>query len=1053
MIEESIRFEILKIKGDETMDIKIIKYDDSYAAKVADMWNHSRDGWGGANTVDTEETILHRERNSTNIHTFLALEGERVVGYCGFSEYRDDEGALYIPLLNVRDDYHGKKIGKKLLLTALQETIDLKWPRLDLYTWSGNTKAVPLYKKCGFFWEDRDDTTHLMNFMPTVLHTEAVKDFFHDVNWYDISTRKIEVKPDGRVENDFHYYEYLWEKEKTQLRIEFERTGRGIRLIETDDYLISAHVDQHQLVFGEHYSIRYKIENKTGKPLHVSLNGVSDKNINFTLEKSMDVTGMEEVIGTFYVGAIDEEQNTFHTHPTVQATVHINGKEAIFKVGILPKYPAQLEAHVLEDLSSIDQQNVFYLDLKNNFPEKVQFEMVFPESPLIHLKSQQFATKLEAKERISIPFEFVTKSHGYYDAKLELKAIKENGEEIHFNKQIGIPLRGIGARFHGEDQDRIQLFNGQYFASLIKDGNTIQIGRKKNDEAIVLMTPKVGKPYSEEISKAKPVAKEFFEGMGYIGAKISYELTAFPGLQLHYVIKLFGEGLVENYYEVENSLDVPIEQPIWFSQSIIFDLEKALIPYRGKIIELDDSIGNSYHYWNEKQVSENWIFVKKDSNPLGMCWHENDSIHFGNWFSYFEHNLGHINERSIAKTNSHYFSIGAFHDLESFRAFARQSNNNPIEKTIDHLNISLQNSNPFVQGEKAVIQVTDYKSNFLHGELAISLFGSDNDIATAKFNREEQHTTWVTEIDLSKSPSISTLKLKANLDAANVERETVVIRSLNSKLKEAIVQENGLETWKIDNGVIQFKASPNFFPALHSLSYQGHEWLNTSFPNPGPKLWWNPWSGGITSGLAAIRPYSLAKEKTIASFTSLIDNKGNHWQGIKLSTSIVENDDYKGLKFHQYFLTLPGTPVLCHVSEVQQETGKLLNNKAWITDGFFMPGATVEDNWAKFQNQAGNWTKLVAGKDENDFSVERNMLIGCKNRKEQLQVISSSEKTAREAYINKEILLHVNEEKLTIPSGKTQFTTPSFYIFTDEAIASDAQQDLEQICFDGKIPE
>lgn len=194
------------------MDIKIVKYDESYAARVAEMWNHSRDGWGGANTVDTEESILLRERNSTNIHTFLALEGDKVVGYCGFSEYRDDEGALYIPLLNVRDDYHGKKIGKQLLLTALEEAIHLKWPRLDLYTWPGNTKAVPLYKRCGFFWEERDDTTHLMNFMPTVLHTEAVADFFKDANWYDISTREIEVKPDGRVENEFHYYEYAWKK-------------------------------------------------------------------------------------------------------------------------------------------------------------------------------------------------------------------------------------------------------------------------------------------------------------------------------------------------------------------------------------------------------------------------------------------------------------------------------------------------------------------------------------------------------------------------------------------------------------------------------------------------------------------------------------------------------------------------------------------------------------------------------------------------------------------------------------------------------------------------
>lgn len=62
------------------------------------------------------------------------MDGDVVVGYCGLSEYREDEGALYIPLLNVRVDYHGKKIGKLLLLKAIERSIELGWPRLDLYT-------------------------------------------------------------------------------------------------------------------------------------------------------------------------------------------------------------------------------------------------------------------------------------------------------------------------------------------------------------------------------------------------------------------------------------------------------------------------------------------------------------------------------------------------------------------------------------------------------------------------------------------------------------------------------------------------------------------------------------------------------------------------------------------------------------------------------------------------------------------------------------------------------------------------------------------------------
>ncbi|WP_042142820.1 GNAT family N-acetyltransferase [Paucisalibacillus sp. EB02] len=1028
------------------MEISIVKYDESYAARVADMWNHSRDGWGGANTVDTEESILHRERNSTNIHTFLALEGEKVVGYCGFSEYRDDEGALYIPLLNVRDDYHGKKIGKKLLLIALEEAINLKWPRLDLYTWPGNTKAVPLYKKCGFFWEERDDTTHLMNFMPTVLHTEAVQGFFQDTNWYDSSTREIEVKPDGRVENDFHFYEYAWERENESLRMEFERTGRGIRLIETTDYHISVKVPEHRLVFGDQYHVTYSIINKTGKPLHIDLKGMSDKNIEYALEKSIEVIDKTEINGTFYVNPINEEQNTFRTHPCVKTLVTINGKQAEMRVGILPKYPAQISAQFPEDMSFIGNESVFYLDMMNNFSEKMHFELEFPSSPVMEIDIPKISLEMDPKERKSIPITFKVLNHGYYDAKLSIKAKKDHGETVEFSKVIGVPLRGIGAKFYGEDEKKIQLFNGQYFAKLDKDDNSIDAGRKQQEESIWIMPPKVGKPYSEEMAKATYTDLELLEGEGYIGAKVAYRLVALPSIKFHIVMKLYSEGLVENYYEVENILDVQTEQSIFVNQSIYLELEKAVIPYRGEIIELKDSIGNSYENWDESQITENWIFVNGKTEPIGICWNSNEKIHFGSWFNYLEHQVGKVEPNSIRKTNPVYFSLGAFHDIESFRAFAKQSSKKKKNKTVNHLRVSLPNNNPVVEGEKMTCKVTDYKSNYLHGEMSLSL-SDNNEIVIEQFDRKEKQTEWVTEIPIDHVPAISTVKMNARLDAAIHERETLVIRKQNVDIKQDIVHEHGMDTWTMNNGVIEIKATPDFFPSLHSLTYQEQEWLDTPFPALEPKLWWNPWAGGISSRIADIQPHSLKKEKTRGEFTSIQDNKGNEWRGIKLDTAIEQNEDYKGLKLKQYFLLLPGVPVLCHVSEIEQNTGRFFNDKGWQTSAFFRPGASIKDNWVNFQDKSGNWMKVIAGYDENELIVDRNIIIGCHTSNDLLQLISKSESTKQEVYINKEVVLTSVSEKLTLPSNSTYFTIPNFYVFNNSVINDVAQLDLQEIRF------
>src|SRR5690606_22830490 len=104
----------------------------------------------------------------------------------------------------------------------------------------------------------------------------------------------------------------------------------------------------------------------------------------------------------------------------------------------------------------------------------------------------------------------------------------------------------------GIDDERIYLCSGQYFAALKKQRNTVAVGRKSTEVDIFLLTPKIGKPYTEEIAKAEPTATEFYVGQGYVHGKITYEIKAFPAIKLHLNLKLYSEGLLENYFEVEN---------------------------------------------------------------------------------------------------------------------------------------------------------------------------------------------------------------------------------------------------------------------------------------------------------------------------------------------------------------------------------------------------------------------------------------------------------------------------------------------------------------------
>jgi ribosomal protein S18 acetylase RimI-like enzyme len=1030
--------------------LTIVEYDATYAGAVAEMWNNSQDGWGGSNTIMTEDQVVKQEANSTNQNLYLALDGDKVVGYCSLGEYREDEGALYIPLLNVRGDYHGKKVGKRLVLTAVQRAIELKWPRLDLYTWPGNTKAVPLYKKCGFFWEDRDDATHLMNFMPTVLQTEAVQDFFDGESWYETNTRVIEVKPDGNKEKDYHYYQYSWENSKDQaLKMEFERFGRGLRLIETDDYLISASVENLKLVFGDDYKVSYRLINKSGKPLSVSMKGIDDKNIQFNNFEQNEINVKKEttIEATFHVNEIVEEQSVWRTHPTITTELMINGKKVVYKVGVLPKFPANVSCKAPEKISFIGKRSVFYIDIENNFDEKAAFLIDLPESDLLRIEESHREVTLDAKTKASIPVSYTLSKHGFYSPLLLITAKRKDGSVISFQKKIGAAFKGIGSKFSGECDDYYHLYNGQYHVWLQKFNNWLIPGKEKTDsQKTFWMYPKLGKPYSEEFARIRPERTEAFVESGYIGLRATYQSKTFDTIKLHAVVKIYSEGLIEHHYEVENCGDMETLDEIWLNNPVFHNLNRAVLPYKNKWIEMKDSIGSFHTYWNGDHMSENWIFSRDGSEPRGLHWSQEDHIHFGSWFVYFEHNMGRIEAKQTVKTNPVILSIGAFQTWQDFREFAVQEQGNTPNLT-DHYELQLNNGNPFVNDKDLNATVTDYKASYFNGSIELSLNDSSEPIAARHFSSSEKIAEAPFSIDLPDESPVHVINAHLKLDSLEVKRQALALQRSDAPLQLATVRVEGKEVFTANNGLIKIAASAVFFPTLFSLKYRDQEWLDSSFPTLKPKSWWNPWSGGITGIFPDLSPNSILKEKGNVEFVSLNDNLGNRWQGLNISTKLNSHEKYKGLEFHQHFLMLPDSPVLCMTTEIVQSTSSYFDRKKWYTGCFFNPASEIAKSWARFQSDTGEQQTIYGGKGEVEMASFRSLVLGSDEQQHVLQLITDESKVDVDSYINKEVIEAGSAETIQLQHGKRYFTTPVFFLFNNQSIPDQALRGLKTIRF------
>lgn len=1029
--------------------IKIVEYQPSLAAAVADMWNHSQEGWGGGRDVYTEERVRQSEENSVNINTYIAMEDDRAIGYCGMSEYREDTGALYIALLNVRDDYHGKKIGKQLVFKAIERTIELGWPRIDLYTWAGNTKAVPLYKKCGFFWEDRDDTVHLMNFIPTVLNTEAVKEFFTKADWYEDSVRPIEVKPDGDKVGEFDYYTYEWEKNGKRLRMEFERKGRGLRLIETDDYLISASVAKQNLVFGSQYAIQYHVVNKSGNPLELSFAGIDDQNIRFEWSKELNVTDESIIEANFFLNEIQEEQSIWRTHPTVCARVMINGKESFLKVGINPKFPAKISALLPDEYSFIDVASDLMLEIENHYDEAVDFSFQLPHASFIQFEENGYTVSLGANERRTIPVTYRLSDYGFYAPQVIVKATKRNGESFSFNKKLGVAFKGIGAKFHGETDDYWMICNGLQHVWLDKLNNRIIPGRSAttntHEQTLYLFYPKIGKPFSSEFSKKRPEQVLFYEEGNAICFKASYRSGDFKNLWLHSVVKLFAEGIVEHHYEIENKGDVETSDVIWLNKSIRNDISYGFFPYDGQILELKGDLVGGYSVWESSKISENWIFNNNSNLPIGIAWDAEEKVSFENWYFFFEQQLGKILAHSVVKAKPLLISIGTFTKWQDFRNFAMKKLQNKQVNTFDAIQLYHNEHNPFVD-DKTMVTFENVKMVYLDGKIEVSLDG--NECFQQSLDASEEKRKFDFAIQLYNHKPLQVIKAIANLEAYHYERESLLVRKKAGKVHMELIEEEQTPVYRADNGIIEIKAAPEFSSSLFSLCYEGREWLASSFPKPTPKSWWNPWVGGIYNVPLGITTNSLLKEERHAQFVTLYDQFNNEWHGIKVTVAINKNEKLKGLTLAQYFLLMPGLPLLCQVTEVIQHTNRYMKYDQLYSQSSFKPVLDKDKHaYVNISNRSNEWQKYYAGKGELEVESEKSITIGYESRNEKLQVIFDESEVQSELFGNKEVLLLNTIHRLHIEHGKSTMTAPTFYMFNDKQISEEALTNLKKTRF------
>ncbi|GGH23251.1 GNAT family N-acetyltransferase [Paenibacillus segetis] len=1033
--------------------IRIIEYDPSFAGAVAEMWNRSNESWGGGTNHRTEDSVRREMEISSNLHVFLAVDGKEVIGFCSFAHYRHDEGALYVPLLNVRPDYHGYKVGRNLILNAVRKTVEAGWPRLDLFTWAGNTKAVPMYKKCGFFWERNDDYVHLMNFIPTVLQTEALAPYFEELDWYADSTRELPIQPDGRRNDDFDFFDYTWQKGGLSLRAEFEKTGRGLTALDTPDYEISTEIDEHDLVFGSTYKIRYLIKNRSESELAIEIKGQNDKNIRFDLSAALKLAPRETIIveGDFELDPVREEQNDKKTHPVVMSKWIIGGKRAEFRIGIAPKFPAKINIALptRELYPGIPAE--MYLNVENNFASEAEFVFNLPEDEFLEWVDPKVRIMVPAKSKASVKVPFALRSYGLYSRDIEVKATPVGKKDVTFTCKLSVLMKGTHGRFGGQVGDQWVAVNGAYSLHMNKIDNGMWIEYPGSSHNFWWAYPKLGKPFADEFSKkqAKDV-KIYLEGESQV-LEALYESEDFPGLEIKTVVKLFANGIAEFYHEICNTGSKALEENMYVQTNFGFFGKRLILPYQGHYVDMGDAYSGDPSYWDSAQITENWLFCKEENVTCGICWDPSLKLLRPEYPLGLEHNLGLLNAGEVVRTKTTMFALNTFTKWSEFRSYARKQRNSVIPVLDDHLELTIGGGNLFATGELHA-ELIERKMIPLVGSLELYVQkdgGAERKAAEMALLREQDLRS--VDFELSSDEIESTgfgesgRKVRAVYRGEDRVQERSVLWFPQTETTVTCELDEGPAgpMYTVSNGALSIAAAPEFGSVVHSLKYQGEEWLDSSYPEAVPRSWWNPWHGGLGVGIPGMGGFSRLQEPRTATWVERIDAHGNIWKGMRITTSIEKQESNRGIIINQHYLMLPGVPVLCVQHSVTNGSGLALPHYSLTEDSYFKPSPVFSEGWMDLPEEG----KFLLGKVEAHLDSKGIMRIGATSRKDLLHIVNSYPNQRASVYVNNKVFTHGVNHHLPLLNGETAWTQPTFLIMGKIALNPEDVRGLLKLTF------
>ncbi|MBN1579922.1 MAG: GNAT family N-acetyltransferase [Anaerolineae bacterium] len=931
------------------------------APKMAEMMKASDDQWpgtwsGGAE-ITTEMITEWHERGSA-LNRWIFEVDNKMIAYCSFHEMEEEKNAGYVGLLNVQPEYQGRSLGRRLLQKSIERCSELGYHMLSLYTWSGNLKSVPLYKKTGFFWMP-DTSVWMLNYVPGILSQPCAQPYFSKHDWYQTSKRELNQVEDKQLWEGIKVFTYHWESDGDSLTAWIDREARKLTAIETDAFFAGAIAANIEPAKGMSTTMRWRLVNKQDHPMSVSLLASGDEHIQIDHRATVTVAPGEttELEASVDIAADTPDVKRHKAVPAVRTILIIDGEVLELGTGLHPRPAVEIDTSPHHVTLFPGVPKIVHLQLRSRLEQDVQATISLAPASGLNVDRTEHTIAIPSKSFAALPVELVADDGGVYE--LSATIYFEGGKTLPERLPIFcLPAGGVLA-YQGAKETRIE--NEWTRVVLKNQGGEAFIDAVQDNVGLGGFGERLGPPFWPSELDDKTFRIELERDGGRVTALMSADLEeSYPELTLYRRVTLSGGPLIELAHTLANNstetyrLQVSAGVRYWHN-----DASTITVPLKGGIVHsykpefpaVDEDIGKT-----PEAFAERWAAFSSRWGTLGVLWEtsvEENEVGWG--VSLLTPELACEPQQRVPASRLYIYAGPG--DWRTVRKHARRlagtdDDPEPIPVQARQVHDARIEPAPLVTVDDqvtATFTVDNLRRRPLKGHARLLLpqgLSSDRD-------RFELHDISCDRplsepIVLALAPTAAAYEGSVDLGTqlADTRVQVPVIRLGNrSDVTVAKHEQEGATRYAIDNGRTRFDVAPGFCGALVRWQENGVNHVISSFPGRKTFGWMSPWYGGITPLVVEEHrsfPGHLEQETLSGQIIDLPDWRGIPWRGVRVSAEITR-EDLVGLRAELDYLTVGQSNVLKLVCRVHNATsGKRRLVVGWLT--FWQPDGSCEAN-------------------------------------------------------------------------------------------------------------